>query len=97
MKHAGKVYDFHDFVNCVQAANSGKVSVKPMCPTDFYNWQDYASLYKLKNTVPRPYMANSVQVITKRGDFQLFYKNNFSEELKPLNFLLATILKTKKK
>lgn len=95
MKHAGNVYDFNDFVKCVQTANSGNVSVKTMSPCDFSNWIDHSSQYKLNKTTPRPYLSNMVQVVAKRNKFELFYKENFSEELKPLNFLSAKAMKNK--
>jgi hypothetical protein len=36
LQKAKKVYDFADFIDCVQLANSGKVVVKPMEVPDFY-------------------------------------------------------------
>ncbi|XP_030748954.1 uncharacterized protein LOC115885491 [Sitophilus oryzae] len=83
-----KVYDFADFVNCVQAANSGKVAVKEMKLEDFFVWPDNSSSYKIKQLIPRPYMKDIVEVIAERGKNELVYRTSFDAEVNyNMNFL----------
>lgn len=83
-----KVYDFTDFVSCVQSANSGTVEVKEMKIGDFFLWPDNSSTYKINKTKPQPYLKDMVEVIAKRDNINLFYKTKFSSnEVKELNFL----------
>lgn len=93
LKKAGKVYDFNDFLQCVQNANSGRVIVKEMAVSDYFDWPDVASQYKLTRTVPRPYLSEMVWVKAVRGSQNLLYRNAFSKEDKDLNFLTAAALK----
>ncbi|CAG9814598.1 unnamed protein product [Phaedon cochleariae] len=76
-----KVYDFADFVNCVQAANSGKVTVKEMNLGDFFVWPDNSSSHKIKQLIPRPYMKDIVEVIAQRGKNELIYRTSLDAEL----------------
>lgn len=71
LKRQGKAYDFNDFVEAIQTANSGKVQVKTMNYSDFYEWVDGSSLYKINNTKPRPYLSDMAQVIAEKGKFTL--------------------------
>lgn len=82
-----KVYDFSDFVECVKAANSGKVNVKEMTQEDFYVWPDNSSQYYVSRCKPRPYLNEMVEVTAERGQYQLKYRCSFSEAQRSLNFL----------
>lgn len=101
LKRQGKTYDFSDFVEAVRSANSGKVEVKPMNYTDFYDWVDCSSLYKINHTKPRPYLSDIVQVIAEKGKFTLQVRFLwFYNLLKIINILLfcstGVLLKMKK-
>ncbi|CAH1099867.1 unnamed protein product [Psylliodes chrysocephalus] len=90
-----KVYDFPEFKQAVQQANSGRVTVLEMELRDFYDWQDFSSTYKLKKAnSTRPYIHDMVQVTAHRGSMSLLYKNNFSGSDLTLDFLNAKITKT---
>lgn len=89
-----KVYDFNDFVTCVQSSNSGKVDVKEMKKEDFFVWPDNSSTYKINHSKPRPYLKDIIEVVAKRGNFVLFYKTSFSSESSlELNFLKIKLSK----
>jgi hypothetical protein len=94
LNKAGKVYDFNDFVLCVQEANGGKVNVQEMKVGDFYEWVDASSTYKLNRTVPRPYLSDMVLVKAIRGSRNLKYKAEFNGQDNILNFLKAGAAKT---
>jgi len=89
LKQQGKVYDFNDFVSCVQNANSKKVCVKVMEVHDFSDWTDYSSSYKLNKIVPRPYLNEMVAVKVVRGQRLLFYRTAFDGPEIELNFMTA--------
>ena len=93
MRTAGKVYDFSDFVKCVQSANSGKAMVKTMEPIDFCEWPDHSSQYKLTHTSPRPYLGSMVSVRAVRGNRGLLYRTDFGTPEIELNFLTARTAK----
>lgn len=93
LKKKAKVYDFQDFVECIQKSNSGKVVMAVMDLKDFYTWPDFTSQNKLKKTSPRAYLHSMVHVRFTRGLKTLDYKNNFSEDFTTLNFLTAKALK----
>ena len=93
LQKSGKVYDFNDFVSCVQNANSGKVTVHEMKISDCFDWVDFSSTYKLIRIVPRPNLSDMVMVKAIRGNRQLFYKTAFDGEDLPLNFLIANAMK----
>lgn len=73
MKKTPKIYDFKDFVNVVQRANSNKVKV--VTPQDFFEWQDFSSSYKLKKQQPRIYLKDIVQIRAIRGKTIYHIKN----------------------
>lgn len=56
LKRQNKVYDFNDFHQCVQKANSGNVSVIEMKKEDFFEWIDCSSKSKLQKSTPRAYL-----------------------------------------
>lgn len=93
MKSKGKVYDFEE---CVKKTCSGKVKVKSLQATDFFEPFDFYSLYKIKKKTDRPYLNEMVQVVFKRGSFNLHYKKSFSSENSfELSFLKSGYLKKK--
>lgn len=94
LKKKAKVYDFDDFTECIQAANSGKVSVISMKKDNFYDWQDYSSTFKIKKAIPRPYLHDMILISFTRGENFLRYKTNFAGETVMLNFLTAKYFKT---
>jgi len=94
LKKAGKVYDFGDFAECVQNANKGKVVVKEMQMSNYFEWIDASSSYKLSRAVTRPYLSDMVMVKAIRGSRHLLYKTAFNEEDRLLNFLTARYLKS---
>lgn len=49
LKRKKQVYDFNDFADVVQKANSSKVNVINMQLNQFYDFIDYTSKYKLQN------------------------------------------------
>ncbi|GBO44048.1 hypothetical protein AVEN_61152-1 [Araneus ventricosus] len=66
MKHSGKVYDFQDFVQCVQQANSGKVDTKELGVGELFAWEDLTSKQKLKLRGDNvPYLTDVVKVNAK--------------------------------
>ncbi|XP_039288678.1 uncharacterized protein LOC111055158 isoform X2 [Nilaparvata lugens] len=87
LKLKGKVYDFEDFTEAVQNSNSKKVTVVSMKPEDFFLPFDYSSIYLISKAIPRPYLANMVQVSFSRGSLSLKYKTSFEGEQTTLKFL----------
>lgn len=84
----GKVYDFQDFYDAVNTSGS-KVKVQELKVSDFYEWKDHTSQYKLNKITPRPYLADMVEVRFERGKRTLTYKTDFKGDEMDLNFLLA--------
>lgn len=89
LKKARKVFDFNDFKLAVLNSNSSKVEIKEMNIKDFYQWKDYSSKFKLQKITPKPYLKDMVHLNFRRGENVVYYKNEFSEEFKLLNFLSA--------
>ncbi|CAG9773283.1 unnamed protein product [Ceutorhynchus assimilis] len=56
LKQMKKVYDFGDYKDAVQKANSSKVKLIEMKINNFFNWEDKSSQYKLSKINPRPYL-----------------------------------------
>ncbi len=93
LKRTGKVYDFNDFKSAVQKAGTSRVNVREMKIDNFLEWQDFTSQYKLKKIQPRPYLNSMVWIRFKRGFNSCWYKNNFEDEFRELNFLNAKQMK----
>ncbi|KAG5885241.1 hypothetical protein JTB14_032940 [Gonioctena quinquepunctata] len=93
MKKSGNIYDFNDFHEAVQRANSGKVDVISMTPSHFSDWKDFSSQYKLKKTKPRAYLNNMVMASFTRGEHTFVYYNDFDGVGHKLSFLQAQIEK----
>lgn len=55
MTKKGKIYDFNDFVECVQKSNKGKNTTKVMNVEDFVAYEDVSSQHKLKKNEPQVY------------------------------------------
>lgn len=77
LKRNPKVYDYDDFCNNVQQANSGKVNVIKMQLSQFFNFTDYTSKYKLQKLTDRIYLNNMICLYFKRGNFFFSYKTEF--------------------
>ena len=91
LQKAKKVYDFSDFIDCVQLANSGKVNVKPMEISDFYKYKDHSSQYKLKKCEERTYLKDIVCVEVQRNSMKLFARTKHDDN----NMIEIDFLKTK--
>ncbi|KAG5869114.1 hypothetical protein JTB14_024345 [Gonioctena quinquepunctata] len=91
LKRHGKVYDFADFEDAIQNANSSRVVVLEMTLKNILEWQDLSSLYKINKTVPRPYVKYIVQITVSRGDKNLEYKSDYDLPAVSLNFLKSVI------
>lgn len=65
MKHKGKVYEFPDFKQTVQSANSGKVKLIEMNAYNFFQWDDFSSKYKLQKMKPTVYLKDIMMVQVK--------------------------------
>lgn len=94
LKRKKRVYDFKDFLNCVQNSNSKKVNLIEMQLQDFYEWKDLTSQYKLSKINPRPYLHNMVHLLFETRGKTVKYKNYFDEEFIELDFLLSKYVKT---
>lgn len=89
LQKKGKVWDFEDYKECVQSANSRNVKVIDMKLEDFYVWKDYASKTKLKKITPKLVLRNIVEVKVVKNCKEIFFKKHFNEEYEKLNFLIA--------
>ena len=65
-----------------------------MNPTDFYEWEDAASQYKLKNISPRPYLNAMAKVRFQRGKKTLEYANEFEALYTEIDFLKVRCKRT---
>ncbi|KAG8276421.1 hypothetical protein J6590_105156 [Homalodisca vitripennis] len=82
MKHSGKVYDFQDFVKCVEKANLGKVDIKELGESDFLSVE---KMYHIKDVV---------KVTADRGKTTLLYSTKYEEfPSKELNFIQSKYIK----
>ncbi|KAG5891921.1 hypothetical protein JTB14_022671 [Gonioctena quinquepunctata] len=93
LKRHGKAYDFADFKNAVQNANSSRVVVLEMNLEIFFQWQDLSSTLIINKTVPRSYKKDIVQITVSRGDRNLEYKTDFNLPAISLNFLKSSVIK----
>ncbi|GBN20005.1 hypothetical protein AVEN_72235-1 [Araneus ventricosus] len=95
MKHSRMVYDFQDFVQCVQQANSGKVDTKELGVGDVFAWKDFISKQKHNLRGENiPYLTDDAKVTAKRGNTSLLYSTKYEESSsKVLNFLQAKCIK----
>ncbi|KAG5891363.1 hypothetical protein JTB14_007603 [Gonioctena quinquepunctata] len=93
LKRHGKNHDFADFKNAVQNANSSSVVVLDMTLENVFVWQDLSSIYKINETVPRPYVKDIVQMTISREDRNLEYKIDFNLPAISLNFLKSSVIK----
>lgn len=96
MRDMKKVYDYSDFVECVQKTSSRKTVVKNMNASDFYMYQDGSSQHKLRKLDPKVYLKDIVAVRVERGSFNLKYKKSHGNEaFQELDFLQTKIIKNK--
>jgi len=91
LKMKGKVFDFDDFVSCVE--NVKNVKVHAMSIEDFSDWKDCSSLYKINHTTPHPYLSDMITVRAVLGKRSLTYKTSFSGPESDLNFITARAMK----
>lgn len=84
LKRKNKVYDFKDFIEAVQQANSAQVKVINMTVDDFYKFTDYTSKPKLQKLSPRVYLKNIVALQFKRGNKYFSYKGEFADNFEDL-------------
>ncbi|KAH9639468.1 hypothetical protein HF086_009110 [Spodoptera exigua] len=89
-----KVIMLPHFIDCIQLANSGKVTVKPMEVTDFYKYIDHSSQHKLKKSTNRIYLKDIVSVEVRRNNFNLFVKTEHDGELREIGFLKMKHIKS---
>lgn len=96
MKRKKNVYDFPDFVQCVKDSKS-KVEVKQMEITHFYDWEDWSSLHKLKQSEPRAYLKDMYKIKFQRGSKLLEYATSSSDDATwvKLDFLKVKIMQKK--
>jgi len=95
MKQCGKVYDFTDYEQCVKNCSSSKVDVKSMTISDFRDWPDESSMYKISKLKPRPYLADIVWFRVERGKNSIDYKTEFDQSSVTMcNFLSAKAYKS---
>ncbi|CAH1997778.1 unnamed protein product [Acanthoscelides obtectus] len=88
LKRQVKTYDFADFEKAVQSSNKGKVQIKSMKLNDFQLWKSLHSVSKIKKQDPSFTMSKITELMVKRTEFVMYYKRNFEEEWKKLDFLL---------
>nr|CAH7722526.1 unnamed protein product [Callosobruchus chinensis] len=93
LKQTGKVLDFEDFMMCVKKSNNSRVEVIEMNISNFHDFRDFSSRFKMNKITPRPYLANFVEVQFTRGSKNLCYRTKFGEEPVELNFLMAKYFK----
>lgn len=94
LQKAKKVYDFSDFIDCVQLANSGKVIVKPMEINNFHKYKDHSSQYKLKKCEERTYIKDIVCVEVQRKSMNLFVKTDHdNSNMTEIDFLKTKLIK----
>lgn len=94
MKKHKTLWDFNDFVSCVSSANGGKTEVIEMKLTNFFDWKDFSSKFKLKRE--KFYFKNLTMAVFTRNEKNFRYKTSFDEdeEFKTLNFLNNKVVKT---
>lgn len=95
MENLHNVYDLSDFREAALSANSRKVKVISMDFSDFSQWQDHSSQYKLKKKQPVVYLHDIVIVQAQRGKMSSQYANAYGVPLKDLNFLNTKVMKGK--
>ncbi|CAH2008744.1 unnamed protein product [Acanthoscelides obtectus] len=88
LKRQVKTYDFADFEKAVQSSNKGNVQIKSMKLNDFQLWKSLHSVSKIKKQDPSFTMSKITELMVKRTEFVMYYKRNFEEEWKKLDFLL---------
>nr|CAH7762519.1 unnamed protein product [Callosobruchus chinensis] len=93
LKQTGKLLDFEDFKMCVKKSNNSRVEVIEMNLSNFHDFRDFSSRFKMNKITPKPYLANFVEVQFTRGSKNLCYRTKFGEEPVELNFLMAKYFK----
>ena len=85
MKVKKQVFDFRDFVECVDTTSCKAFEMKTV---NFRQWVSGTSQYKLRQSEDRPMLANISVAEFRRGSSEFFYKNSHqSNEFASFNFL----------
>jgi len=88
MKFKKNLYDFANFTNAVQNANSGKTKVIEMSIQHFFDWVDLSAQTQIKKIKPRPYLADFTSVMVERGKTSLSVTENYNfENVRQFEFL----------
>lgn len=95
LRRKKKVYDFEDFMDCVQNT-SQKTKIIQMGVNNFFNWENYISLSKLNKLNPRPYINQFVNIKFKRASKCFEYKLRFNNDYTELDILNSKIAKSLK-
>lgn len=82
LKRKHKVYDFDDFSEAVQQANSSKVNVIKLQLSQCFSFTDITSKYRLHKA--KVYLRDIVCLFFQRGEKSIFYKNQFTDEYQEL-------------
>jgi len=65
-----------------------------MTVSDFRDWPDESSMYKISKLTPRPYLADIVWLRVERGKYSIDYKTEFDQSaVTECNFLSAKACK----
>lgn len=93
LKKQKKTLDFNDFEDAVQNSNRGKVDLKVMDHTSFYDWKDYKSAQKLQKE-NRTLLKDIVCIKVEREKFKLQFKTKLADtENEELDFLCKKNMK----
>lgn len=85
MKVKKQVFDFRDFVECVETTSCKAFVMKTV---NFRQWVSGTSQYKLRQSEDRPMLANISVAEFRRGSSEFFYKNSHqSDDFASFNFL----------
>lgn len=80
LKRHPKVYDIDDFCEVVQQANLSKVNLIKMQLSQFFDFTDYTSKYKLQKLTSRIYLKDMICLYFKRGSNFFSYKTEFEND-----------------
>ena len=85
LKKMDKVFDFKDFVKCVEKTSC---RAQEMEPKAFKKWVSGTSQYKLRQSPDRPMLADISMAEFRRGHRDLFYKTEHTtDEFKSFSYL----------
>lgn len=84
LRKAKQVFDFKDFVGCVEKTSCKAIQMKSSC---FRQWVSGTSQYKLRQSDDRPILANVSSAQFRRGSRNLFYKNSHTSDFLEFSFI----------